>query len=100
MSDPNARRPARRSNVPRGARAVQRALLARPGLALDTDPERQFINICVSREDKEALDAIQAWYSYREARRVPHWELFNLILAEALANPSGRFYKMTERSWL
>lgn len=100
MSDPSPRRRARRSDVPRGARAVQRALLARPELALDLGPERQFINVCVSREDKEALDAVQAWYSYREARRVPHWELFNLLLAEALANPEGRFYKMTQRLWL
>jgi hypothetical protein len=56
--------------------------------------------MCVTRDDKEATDAVQAWYGFREGRRVPHWELYNLILAEALENKRGRFYRMGQRSWV
>lgn len=63
-------------------------------------PERRFVSVGVTREDKEALDAVQAWYSFRMGRRVPHWELFNLLLAEAVQNEKGRFFRMTQRSWL
>lgn len=61
---------------------------------------RRFINAVVTREDKEAADTVAAWYSFRVGRRVPHWELYNLLLAEALENERGRFYRMTCRSWL
>ena len=83
-------------------RASRRARLgaARHELALDTGPQRAFVNVSVTRDDKEALEAVQAWYSFREGRRVPHWELFNLILAEALQNEKGRFFRMTQRSWV
>ena len=82
------------------ARAVARASSSRQELALEEPPVRRFVNLSITREDKEAADSVQAWYSFREGRRVPHWELFNLVLAEALANPEGRFYKMTSRSWV
>ena len=89
-----------------GPVAIERSLVTAtlPGphheLAIAVPPERRFVNVGVTREDKEAADTIQAWYSFREGRRVPHWELYNLLLAEAVENEKGRFFRMTSRTWL
>jgi len=82
------------------ARAVAASKVPRHELALQERPVRRFINAVVTREDKEAADTIQAWYSFRVGRRVPHWELYNALLAEAVENEKGRFYRMTAKSWV
>ena len=81
-------------------RTIATASVPRHELAIHEAPERRFVNISVTREDKEAFDAVQAWYSFRAGRRVPHWELFNLVLADALDRQDGRFYRMAARSWV
>lgn len=82
------------------ARTIAQAAVPRHELALQEPQVRRFVNLSVSREDKEAADTVQAWYGFQVGRRVPHWELYNLVLAEALQNERGRFYRMTAKSWV
>ncbi|HUR69029.1 MAG TPA: hypothetical protein VM370_07255 [Candidatus Thermoplasmatota archaeon] len=84
-----------------GPLALQRTVMvARAEPALEEPQIRRFVNLSITRLDKEATDTVQAWFSFREGRRVPLWELYNLILAEALENREGRFYRMGSRSWV
>lgn len=83
------------------ARAVAAANARRGELAWqERRPVRRYVNVVVLRDDKEAADTVKAWYSFREGRPVAHWELYNLLLAEALQNEKGRFYRMSARSWV
>lgn len=86
------------SSLP-GPRALAR-VVAGVEPVLGEPPVRRFINLSITREDKEATDAVQGWFSFREGRRVPLWELYNVILAEALENEQGRFFRMSARSWV
>lgn len=82
------------------ARAVASAKAPRGALEWqERRPVRRYVNVVVLRDDKEAADTVKAWYSFRQGRPVPHWELYNLLLAEALQNEKGRFYGLTARSW-
>lgn len=60
-------------------------------LALDVFPQARLATVMLRREDKEVFDALQAWWHFRHGRRLTQWELFSLILAEALEDPAGRF---------
>lgn len=60
-------------------------------LALDVFPRARTCMVALRREDKEVFDALQAWWHFRHGRRLTQWELFSLVLAEALENPGGRF---------
>lgn len=57
-------------------------------LALEESPRRAVSSVNLRREDKFVFDALQAWLSMREARPVPQWDVFTLVLAAALENPS------------
>ena len=63
-------------------------------LALDEMPPRRTRTIEVGEPAKDVFDELQAWYFVQTGRRVTHWELFDLLLADAIENPLGRF-----RAW-
>lgn len=88
-----------------GPAAIARAVAAAngPRRALEWQerrPVRRYVNVVVLRDDKEAADTVKGWYSFHQGRAVPHWELYNLLLAEALQNEKGRFFRLTSRSWV
>ncbi len=60
-------------------------------LALDAFPVARTQVIALRREDKEVFDALQAWWHFRQGKRLTQWELFSLLLADALENADGRF---------
>ena len=58
-------------------------------LALDAPAEPRLATVQVSREDKAVFDALQAWWLFRRGRRLTQWELFSLLLGDALGNDAG-----------
>lgn len=86
---PRAAGPALSSAAP-ALRDVSNRLVAdglAPGgveLALDLPPVRRFATVQVLREDKFVFDALQGWYRAQTGRPVFQWDLFTLLLVEAL----------------
>lgn len=62
-------------------------------LAVEMPPPRRTRTIQLRVEDKEVFDSLQAWWFYETGQRLPQWEVFTLVLADALENPSGRFVR-------
>lgn len=60
-------------------------------LAVETPVVRKTATVQVRPEDKVLFDALQAWYLFTAGKRLTQWELFTLVLVDALENQAGRF---------
>ncbi|MEA3200615.1 MAG: hypothetical protein QOE90_2043 [Thermoplasmata archaeon] len=58
-------------------------------LALETPPPPRLGSINVRPEDKAVFDAVQKLVSFHRGRSVTQWELFTMLLADAVANKRG-----------
>lgn len=58
-------------------------------LALETRMRRTFASVNVRPEDKRVLDALQGLLSFHEGRALSQWDVFTIVLADALANRDG-----------
>ena len=57
---------------------------------MEVAPPRRTSSVEVRREDKELFDALQAWWLLRHGERLTQWELFTVLLVEALEGEGGR----------
>jgi hypothetical protein len=58
-------------------------------LAVDERPRRAFSSVNVRFEDKEIFDILQGHLTALRGRALPHWDVFNVLLAEWLDAHAG-----------
>lgn len=72
--------------TPHDPRSPRGPLPSRYELAIETPLRRALTSVNLRPEDKAVFDALQAFYSLRQGRALRQWEVFSLVLAEALAS--------------
>jgi hypothetical protein len=58
-------------------------------LALEKAPLPRFGTVNVRPEDKAVFDAMQQLMSFHRGRSITQWELFTILLADAMTNRKG-----------
>jgi hypothetical protein len=58
-------------------------------LLFEAPPPPRLATINVRLEDKAVFDAMQGLINFHKGRRVSQWELFTIVLADAIASPEG-----------
>ncbi|GEM_PF-3887645 len=58
-------------------------------LIMETPLPPRLASINVRPEDKAVFDAMQGLVTFHRGRPVTHWELFTMILADAMTNQDG-----------
>lgn len=59
-------------------------------LVRDGPVVRKVTAVGVRYDDKVVFDALQAWWLIHRGERLAQWDLFSVVLSEALANRGGR----------